>query len=286
MERFISKYDEKDYTYMLKLINSIGGRNLKYNWLITDIEAYPNDNNIFYKLENEYVILSNDELLDILEKEDFQWIWAVFSAIPSNIDEKDILQYQLPNRYNISPGYNSEASIQHPLADIEIDCADSSYFIINFKDKSIKNIFLKCYPKAFKDINSPEDYFSTWDSRTENPTFEFSYHSFNNGFSLKNRLNAVFKKNDNVVHHTDSIYIYQKYFDDFINKYRYFDNTTLKNGEKGTFSYFGMDNYYNQEQTKIILEKLKKEISDHNKLIIRFLEKAIKEHDGFYIHGI
>lgn len=53
---------------MLKLINSIGGRKLKYNWLITNIEAYPTDETIIHKLAKEYLFLSNDELLDILQK--------------------------------------------------------------------------------------------------------------------------------------------------------------------------------------------------------------------------
>lgn len=47
----------------------MGGRSLKYNWLITEFEAYPSEEDICTKLDNEYVVLSNDELLDMLEKE-------------------------------------------------------------------------------------------------------------------------------------------------------------------------------------------------------------------------
>ena len=60
----------------------------------------------------------------------------------------------------------------------------------------------------------------------------------------------------------------------------------FKRWKKGNFSYFGMNNYYDREATKKILDKLKKQIPDHNKEIIKFLEKAVEEHDGFYIHGI
>ena len=135
MERYISMKDEKHYTYMLKLINSIGGRDLKYKWLITDVEALPNDINFSEKLQNEYLILSNNELIDMLEKEDFQWIWAIFSAIPQNIENKDILQYKRPDRENEPILYKSGVYIQHPLADIEIGCFDSSCFQITFKNK-------------------------------------------------------------------------------------------------------------------------------------------------------
>ena len=57
MKRYISKRDDKCYTNMLKIINTIGGRNLDYNWLITEIET--NTGDYFY---DQYIILSNNEL--------------------------------------------------------------------------------------------------------------------------------------------------------------------------------------------------------------------------------
>ena len=82
------------------------------------------------------------------------------------------------------------------------------------------------------------------------------------------------------------MHIYQEYFDDFINKFPYFDEINLEKDRKGTFDYFGINNYYDKNQTKEILSKMKKQIPDHNKKIIIFLEKAVEEYDGFYIHGI
>lgn len=288
MKRLISRYDDNYYTHMLKLIKSIGGRKLKYNWLITSIEAYPNDKTISDKIDNDYIFLSNNELLDILEKEDFQWIWATFSAFPNNVKQKDILQYELPSTDRVKLDYKSDPSIQHPLANIEIDCIDSSYFAIFFDDIDIEKNLLNAYPKAIESIDSPEDYFTTWDDRTMNPTFEFSYHTFDSAFrrfKSKNIL-SVFRKKYETINYQDSLHIYQEYFDDFIEKYPYFDEICLKDNKKGNFSYFGMDNYYDREATKKILDKLKKQIPDHNKEIIKFLEKAVEEHDGFYIHGI
>lgn len=279
MKRYISKYDDEYYTNMLKLINCIGGRNLKYNWLITGIEAYPIDKDICKKLDNEYLILSNDELIDMLEKENFQWISAIFSAIPLDISEKEILQYNYPSDKNIHLSYKSSIEIQHPLANIEIDCIDSSYFAIIFKEENIEENFLENYPKIIESIDSPEDYFTTWENKAKNPTFEFSYYKFNNSFSIKNNLKSIFKKNKKTIHFENSLYLDEETFNDFLKKYPYFD-------EKRTLEYFKMDNYYNREQTKIILEKLKKDILDHNKKIIKFLEKAIEEYNGFYIHGI
>lgn len=65
----------------------------KYNWLITDIECYPNDKSIIKILESEYCWISGDELFHLFQKEDFQWIWGVFSAFPYEVQLKEILNY-------------------------------------------------------------------------------------------------------------------------------------------------------------------------------------------------
>lgn len=151
MKRYISEKEEKYYTHMLKVLNSIGGRNLDYNWLITDIEAYPQDNGELDKLisENDYLFLSTDELITMLEKNDFQWIWGVFSAIPKNFTKEEVLKYELPfadGNYDI---YKEDIFvIQHPLADIEIVAFDSSCVQIVAKDEEIANKFKDLYKNA------------------------------------------------------------------------------------------------------------------------------------------
>ena len=128
MKKIILKNDEKEYTYMLDIINSLGGKKLNCTWLITDIEAYPNNKDINSIIcEKNYVILSNKELINMLEKENFQWIWAIFSMIPEKYSKKDILKYKLPSIENASLYGDNNLNIQHKLASIEIDCVDSSY---------------------------------------------------------------------------------------------------------------------------------------------------------------
>lgn len=148
MKRYISEKEEKYYMHMLKVLNAIGGRNLDYNWLITDIEAYPQDDGELDKLisENDYLFLSTDELITMLEKEDFQWIWGVFSAIPKEYTKEEVLKYELPfadGNYDI---YKEDIFvIQHPLADIEIVAFDSSCVQIVAKDEDIANRFKEVY---------------------------------------------------------------------------------------------------------------------------------------------
>ena len=155
MKRYISYKEEKYYTCMLKIISAIGGRKLKYNWLITDIEAYPIEDNNLNRLinENKYLILSNDKFLDLLEEDDFQWIWGVFSAIPEKYSTKQILQYNLPYANGNTNIYkDNNYIIQHPLAEIEIVAEDSSSVFIVSKNDKIAELFKKTYP------NSRENY--------------------------------------------------------------------------------------------------------------------------------
>lgn len=141
MNRCISKGEDDYYTDILKVVNAIGGRSLNYNWLITEFET--NTGDYFYE---EYVILSNDELLDNLENKEIQWIWGTFSAIPKKYKQEEILKYNLPGVENID---KKEIKIQHPLAEIEIIAYDSTFVQLIAKDKTIAEKFKKLYKKAY-----------------------------------------------------------------------------------------------------------------------------------------
>lgn len=85
------------------------------------------------------MIINHHDLMNLLENnKDIQWIWAVFSAIPSKYSDDDILKYDLPS---ITDDKSINNNIKHPLAEIEIDCIDSSYAKIIFKDEKIKELF-------------------------------------------------------------------------------------------------------------------------------------------------
>ena len=137
MNRCISKGEDDYYTDILKVINAIGGRNLDYNWLITEIETSTGD-----YFNDEYVIVSNDELLDNLENKEIQWIWGTFSAIPKKYKQEEILKYNLPGVENID---KKEIKIQHPLAEIEIIAYDSTFVQLIAKDNTKAEKFRKLY---------------------------------------------------------------------------------------------------------------------------------------------
>ena len=57
MQIYISINDDNEYTHLLKLLKSLGGSNLKYKWLISDIEAYPQNRSYIDLFNNDYIFL-------------------------------------------------------------------------------------------------------------------------------------------------------------------------------------------------------------------------------------
>lgn len=132
MKNYIFKDDNDFNTNMYKLIQEFKIKDLNYKWLITDIET--NQDELFNK---EYIIIKHQDLISFLENnKDIQWIWAVFSLIPSKYNDDEILKYHLPY---IIENENINHTIQHPLAELEIDCIDSTYVKIIFKDNNLIN---------------------------------------------------------------------------------------------------------------------------------------------------
>lgn len=128
MKSYIYKDDNDFNTNMYKLMQEFKLKDLNYKWLITDIETTKDE--LFNK---DYIIINHKDLIRLLENnKDIQWIWAVFSAIPSKYSNNEILKYNLPS---ITDDKSINNNIKHPLAEIEIDCIDSSYAKIIFKDK-------------------------------------------------------------------------------------------------------------------------------------------------------
>ncbi|HIT37960.1 MAG TPA: hypothetical protein IAB59_05745 [Candidatus Onthousia faecipullorum] len=128
MKSYIYKDDNDFNTNMYKLMQEFKLKDLNYKWLITDIETTKDE--LFNK---DYIIINHKDLIRLLENnKDIQWIWAVFSAIPSKYSNNEIFKYNLPS---ITDDKSINNNIKHPLAEIEIDCIDSSYAKIIFKDK-------------------------------------------------------------------------------------------------------------------------------------------------------
>lgn len=152
MKRIYSEKDFKGYTCMSRVLSDLKLDNKDYWWLISDIEACPRKKEYQDLIgDNYYLLLSTSELVNMLKDDDFQWIWAIFSAIPSTYEKEDILKFNLPYlRYFDEGQYNpyvDEPKIQHPYAELEIYAADSSYMFMITENDELISKFKKCYPR-------------------------------------------------------------------------------------------------------------------------------------------
>jgi len=151
MKRIFSKNDFKGYTLMGRILSDLELEKKDYLWLISDIEAYPSKKE-YQELINgkPYLLMRTHELVSMLNDDDFQWVWAIFSAIPSHYQKEDILSCGLPSFARLEAEHDpckDDPQIQHPYAELEIYAFDSSYmFMISDSDELISR-FKKCYPK-------------------------------------------------------------------------------------------------------------------------------------------
>lgn len=156
MRRLYSKHDFEYYTCLKQILHDLELADKQYLWLISDFEACPRKET-YQELvyNNEYLLMNTNELINMLEDEDFQWIWAVFSAISITYSEEDILQFDLPRFWSAEEGmynpFEDKPKLQHPYASFEIYAFDSTYMFIISDDEELISKFQKCYPKYEED---------------------------------------------------------------------------------------------------------------------------------------
>ncbi len=152
MKTYVINRGLEYYTDMSIILNPIKDYLQDYNFLITDIECsdFP-DKRLNY--EEDYLFISTCELLDIVNANEIQFIWGVFSAIPKHISLDEILKHELPYSEGVHT-FDEIVEIQHPLAEIEIVAFDSSSVEIICKLGDIIQAFEKEFPK--------EEYCEKW----------------------------------------------------------------------------------------------------------------------------
>ena len=144
----INKKGETYYTYLPKLFDAIGHAQLNYNWLVTACAC-----NVPNRIETEcqrqgYCWISGEELTAIVQQQDIQWIWAVFSGFEKDIPLAEILAYPRPDLDGCPEFWHNPSKIQHPLANIEIVPWDSSLVLFFSTDAALVAKFKKGYPQS------------------------------------------------------------------------------------------------------------------------------------------
>lgn len=129
------------HTDMGLVLKSFKGKENEYNWLISNFELnqYPED--IFNR---DFIWISGDELSDKLDKNDIQFIWAVFSGF-----KKDIIINLNEVEEFPKPMFDEKSlSIQHPQAQVEIICFDSTFTLLKTKDEEVSKRFKEFFNEA------------------------------------------------------------------------------------------------------------------------------------------
>ena len=151
------------YTYLGPIFEALHNKQLDYNWLITDLELnwFP-DNFLDYfdqvqisegmwNHDNRYWI-SGDNLTKLVTDHKLQFIWGVLSGLDKkvqiDINNLSVVPFADGNTDLWKPGN----TVQHPNADIEIVCWDSTLTLMISKDQSIIRDFME-YFKDSKDLD-------------------------------------------------------------------------------------------------------------------------------------
>ena len=137
---------ESFYTDLGKLFKKTDNIQKQYNWLITDCQAYPQNEKYHELLSREYAWISGEDLTKMTEQEDFQWIWAVLSGFEKDITEAEVLKYPLPYADGYRGFWENPISIQHPLAETEITAWDGTASIIISANPKIYDLIELRYP--------------------------------------------------------------------------------------------------------------------------------------------
>lgn len=141
---------EIGYTYLKKMFRAMDNFQKDYNWLITDCEAYPkrlgHSIRIFQSKDSNYAWIDGEELTNIVNRDDFQWIWAVLSGFDKNISKADILKYELPYADGYKGFWEENITMQHPLSSVELVAWDSSCTLLISKHFSIIKKFREVFP--------------------------------------------------------------------------------------------------------------------------------------------
>lgn len=136
---------------MQRVFNALNGEIEKYNWLITDSDCYPENPKTAELLNREYAWLSGKDLVEMVEEENFQWIWAVLSGFRPEISLETALKEQLPHEDVFAGFLRNPLTLWHPLASVEIVPWDSSFVLLLSKNPLHIEMFKKAFPRS-KDL--------------------------------------------------------------------------------------------------------------------------------------
>lgn len=137
------KKNKPFYTHLGDVFRDMGNTQFDYNWLVIPHTCYPRTPEFKELFSHDYAFLSGHELTDIVEKEDFQWIWTVFCLFEKYVPLSKILEYPIDPGDEHWPDAEGEPAMFHPLSVAELYACDSCCTILLSRDKKLADIFLE-----------------------------------------------------------------------------------------------------------------------------------------------
>jgi hypothetical protein len=137
------------HTDLRLVFESFGGREREFNWLLTDFELNHYPPGIAPDTDRESARwLGGPKLSEIVDTYDLQFIWGVLSGFRPHV----VINPAALEVYPFADGNESfwvtGARIQHPLADVEIVCWDSSATLLLSRDDDLTRRFRTFFPEA------------------------------------------------------------------------------------------------------------------------------------------
>jgi hypothetical protein len=137
------------HTDLRRVFAALGGRQREFNWLLTDLElnVYP-PSLPYTTAQTPARWVSGETLSTIVAEHDVQVIWGVLSGFRPGA-QPDLV---LVDRYPFADGnealWQPRVQIQHPLAEVEIVCWDSTATILLSLDDDLTRRFRAYFPEA------------------------------------------------------------------------------------------------------------------------------------------
>ena len=117
---------------------------LQYNWLLSLYECNTYLPEIPFG--QEYAWIDGKNLLGLVQKNNIQFIWGVFSAFKKDIPLEEVLKYSLPDPEKPQKNSLNNTSFRHPLSEIEIAVEDSSSVFVMAKNEKLIDAIYAYYP--------------------------------------------------------------------------------------------------------------------------------------------
>ncbi|CAD5903180.1 DUF2691 domain-containing protein [Carnobacterium maltaromaticum] len=147
MEGLLIKDEKKEFARLQNIFTALNGEQLKYNWLITEID-YAQVNNEVSLLSQPYTWISGEELTERAKLDNGFWVWGVFSGFSKEIDKEEILKFELPYADGYTGFWENPLTVQHPLASIEFVEWDGTLFLAITNDQKILMDLKTVFPTA------------------------------------------------------------------------------------------------------------------------------------------